>query len=65
MGETDNRPILERLYERVWMGDAHDFAVMDEVFAEDAVLGFPSPGSGYGDARASGRSRRTIPSCPR
>jgi ketosteroid isomerase-like protein len=44
VGETDNRVILERLYERVWMGEAHDFAVMDEVFAEDAVLDYPQSG---------------------
>src|SRR2546423_1184696 len=46
MGETENQNqvILERLYDRVWTGEAHDFAVMDEVFAEDAVVEYPQSG---------------------
>ncbi len=44
MGETENQVILDRLYERVWIGDAHDFEVMDEVFAEDAVVEYPQSG---------------------
>jgi ketosteroid isomerase-like protein len=44
MGETENQVILDRLYERVWIGDTHDFEVMDEVFAEDAVVEYPQSG---------------------
>jgi len=44
MGETENRMILERLYDRVWIGDTHDFNVMDEVFAADAVVEYPQSG---------------------
>jgi ketosteroid isomerase-like protein len=41
MGETENRMILDRLYDRVWIGETHDFDVMDEVFADDAVVEYP------------------------
>jgi hypothetical protein len=64
MGETENQVILDRLYERVWIGDTHDFEVMDEVFAEDAVVEYQQSGSGCGGARTSGRWKSTIPACP-
>jgi ketosteroid isomerase-like protein len=44
MGETDNQVILDRLYDRVWIGETHDFTVMDEVFADDAVVEYPQSG---------------------
>jgi ketosteroid isomerase-like protein len=44
MGETENQVILDRLYDRVWIGDTHDFEVMDEVFADDAVVEYPQSG---------------------
>jgi ketosteroid isomerase-like protein len=44
MSESENRVILDRLYERVWIGETHDFDVMDEVFADDAVVEYPQSG---------------------
>jgi hypothetical protein len=44
MSETGNRVLLDRLYERVWIGETHDFDVMEEVFAEDAVVEYPQSG---------------------
>lgn len=44
MGEAENQVTLDRLYERVWVGETHDFDVMNEVFADDAVLEYPQPG---------------------
>jgi hypothetical protein len=44
MGETENHVILDRLYDRVWIGGTHDFDVMDEVFADDAVVEYPQSG---------------------
>jgi ketosteroid isomerase-like protein len=44
MGETENQAILDRLYDEVWIGETHDFDVMDEVFAEDAVVEYPQSG---------------------
>jgi ketosteroid isomerase-like protein len=40
----DNQVILDRLYEHVWISERHDFNVMDEVFADDAVLEYPQSG---------------------
>jgi hypothetical protein len=54
MGETENEVILDRLYERVWIGATHDFAVMDEVFADDAVVEYPQSGE-----RIRGRTNRS------
>jgi ketosteroid isomerase-like protein len=44
MGESDNQVILDRLYNEVWIGDAHDFDVMDQVFADDAIVEYPQSG---------------------
>jgi ketosteroid isomerase-like protein len=44
MGETENRAVIDRLYERVWISEDHDFDVMDESFAEDAVVEYPQSG---------------------
>jgi ketosteroid isomerase-like protein len=44
MGETENQAILDRLYDEVWIGETHDFDVMDEVFAEDAIVEYPQSG---------------------
>lgn len=44
MSESENRVILDRLYERVWMGETHNFDIMDEVFADDAVVEYPQSG---------------------
>ncbi len=41
MGQAENQVTLDRLYERVWIGETHDFDVMDEVFADDAVVEYP------------------------
>ena len=44
MGETENRAVIDRLYARVWISEDHDFDVMDESFAEDAVVEYPQSG---------------------
>jgi ketosteroid isomerase-like protein len=44
MGELENQVILDRLYDLVWIGDTHDFSVMDEVFADAAVVEYPQSG---------------------
>src|SRR5919106_6724863 len=44
MGEAENRVILDRLYDEVWIRETHDFDVMDEVFAADAVVEYPQSG---------------------
>jgi ketosteroid isomerase-like protein len=41
MGQTQNQVVLDQLYELVWVGETHDFDVMDEVFADDAVVEYP------------------------
>jgi ketosteroid isomerase-like protein len=44
MDETENQAILDRLYDQVWIGESHDFEVMDQVFADDAVVEYPQSG---------------------
>jgi ketosteroid isomerase-like protein len=44
MGQAENQVILDQLYERVWIGETHDFDAMDEVFADDAVVEYPQSG---------------------
>jgi ketosteroid isomerase-like protein len=44
VAEMDNQMILDRLYEHVWISERHDFNIMDEVFADDAVLEYPQSG---------------------
>ena len=44
MGEAENQVTLDRLYERVWVGETHDFDVMNEVFADDAALEYSQSG---------------------
>lgn len=44
MGEAENRAVIDRLYERVWISEEHDFSVMDASFASDAVLEHPQSG---------------------
>lgn len=65
MGQTENQLILDQLYERVWIGETHDFDVMDEVFADDAVVEYPQSGERIRGAQTSGRLKRTIPPCRR
>ncbi len=47
MGQAENQVTLDRLYERVWIGETHDFDVMDEVFADDAVVEYPQSGERF------------------
>jgi ketosteroid isomerase-like protein len=47
MGTTRNEEVLDRLYDRVWLGETHDFDVMDEVFADDAVVEYPQSGERF------------------
>ena len=47
MGQTENQVILDQLYERVWIGETHDFDVMDEVFADNAVVDYPQSGERF------------------
>jgi ketosteroid isomerase-like protein len=47
MGQTQNQVTLDRLYSRVWVGETHDFDVMDEVFADDAVVEYPQSGERF------------------
>ena len=44
MAEVENQVILDRLYDQVWLAESPDFNVMDEVFADDAVLEYPQSG---------------------
>ncbi len=64
MGEAENQVILDRLYDRVWLGDTHDFGVMDEVFAEDAIVEYPQSGErfrGRANIRAAEESYPDLP----
>jgi ketosteroid isomerase-like protein len=64
MDEATNRATLERLYDRVWVSDAHDFSVMDEVFAEDAVLEYPQSGERFLGRRSIRRVEEEYPALP-
>ena len=44
MSEAQNHSILDRLYNQVWIGETHDFDVMEDVFADDAVVEYPQSG---------------------
>lgn len=44
MAAVENQVILDRLYDQVWLAESPDFNVMDEVFADDAVLEYPQSG---------------------
>jgi ketosteroid isomerase-like protein len=44
MAAVENQVILDRLYDQVWLAEAPDFNVMDQVFADDAVLEYPQSG---------------------
>lgn len=44
MAAVENQVILDRLYDQVWLAESPDFNVMEEVFADDAVLEYPQSG---------------------
>jgi ketosteroid isomerase-like protein len=64
MAEMENQVILDRLYDHVWIGEDPDFSVMDEVFADDAVLEYPQSGErvrGRANIRAVEESYPALP----
>jgi ketosteroid isomerase-like protein len=64
MAEMENQVILDRLYDHVWIGENPDFSVMDEVFADDAVLEYPQSGErvrGRANIRAVEESYPALP----
>jgi hypothetical protein len=64
MGAAENRATLERLYERVWMGTAHDFDVMEQVFAGDALLEYPQSGERIRGRRSIRSAEEDYPQLP-
>jgi ketosteroid isomerase-like protein len=64
MAEMENQVILDRLYDHVWIGEDPDFSVMDEVFADDALLEYPQSGErvrGRANIRAVEESYPALP----
>jgi ketosteroid isomerase-like protein len=64
VGEAENRAVIDRLYERVWISEEHDFSVMDASFAADAVLEYPQSGErirGAANIRAAEEDYAQLP----
>lgn len=47
MSEAQNGAVLDRLYGEVWLAQKPNFDVMDDVFAEDAVVEYPQSGERF------------------